>query len=129
MRIQAILVGRLQALSHHHILRQPGRKLLEMAHNRRQLAAHRRYRAALRGEPSTVIVTRQGTGRSSRVWLTFNGATRTTVVMTNPETVQLCELLTKGTAPVQRRPPAHLAVSPSEAMSSVPGRAETALDR
>ena len=61
------------------------------------------FRAALpgrtpEGEPSNVIVTRQGTGQSGRVWLTFNGAIKTTVVMTNPETVQLCELLNKATA-------------------------------
>jgi hypothetical protein len=45
-----------------------------------------------------VIVTRQGLGNAGRVWLTFNGAIKTTVVMTNPETVQLCELLTNATA-------------------------------
>jgi hypothetical protein len=50
------------------------------------------------GEPHTVIVTRQGLGNAGRVWLTFNGAIRTTVVMTNPETVQLCELLTNAAA-------------------------------
>ncbi len=50
------------------------------------------------GELSTVIVTRQGTGSNGRVWLTFNGAIKTTVVMTNPETAQLCELLSKATA-------------------------------
>jgi hypothetical protein len=37
-------------------------------------------------------------GQSGRVWLTFNGAIKTTVVMTNPETMQLCELLNKATA-------------------------------
>jgi hypothetical protein len=50
------------------------------------------------GKPATVIVTRQGLGRDGRVWLTFNGAIKTTVVMTNPEMVQLCELLNKATA-------------------------------
>ncbi len=50
------------------------------------------------GEPSTVIVTRQGLGRAARVWLTFHGAIKTTVVMTNPETVQLSELLNQATA-------------------------------
>ncbi len=64
------------------------------------------FRAALpgrtpQGEPSTVIVTRQGTGQFGRVWLTFNGAIKTTVVMTDPETVQLCELLTQATATPQ----------------------------
>ena len=49
------------------------------------------------GDPSTVIVTRQGLGSAARVWLTFHGAIKTTVVMTNPETMQLCELLNKAT--------------------------------
>jgi hypothetical protein len=49
------------------------------------------------GQPATVIVTRQGLGRDGRGWLTFNRAIKTTVVMTNPETVQLCELLNKAT--------------------------------
>ncbi len=39
------------------------------------------FRGAMRGrtpdgEPTTVIVTRQGLGRDGRVWLTFNGAIR-----------------------------------------------------
>lgn len=42
------------------------------------------FRAALpgrtpEGERSTLIVTRQGVGRDGRVWLTFNGAIKTTV--------------------------------------------------
>ncbi|MGH3837754.1 MAG: hypothetical protein ACRDSF_18930, partial [Pseudonocardiaceae bacterium] len=41
------------------------------------------------GEPGTLIVTRQGLGRNGRVWLTFNGAIRTTVVLTDGETGQL----------------------------------------
>lgn len=49
------------------------------------------------GEPHTVNVTQQGLGNAGRVWLTFNGAIRTTVVMTNPEAAQLCELLNKAT--------------------------------
>jgi hypothetical protein len=52
------------------------------------------------GEFTTVIVTRQGLGRAGRVWLTFNGAIKTTVVMTDGETGQLGELLDKAT--VQR---------------------------
>lgn len=61
------------------------------------------FRAALRsctpnGEPHTVIVTRQGMGNAGRVWLTFNGAIRTTVVLTNQETITLCELLTNAAA-------------------------------
>ena len=49
------------------------------------------------GQPATVIVTRQGLGRDGRGWLTFNGVIKITVVMTNPERVQLCELLNKAT--------------------------------
>lgn len=56
------------------------------------------------GEPNTMIVTRQGLGNAGRVWLTFNGAIRTTVVMTNPETAQLCELLNKATTARHRKP-------------------------
>jgi hypothetical protein len=63
------------------------------------------FRATLRartpaGEFATVIVTRQGLGRAGRVWLTFEGAIKTTAVMTDPETEQLVELLGKAiTAP------------------------------
>lgn len=49
------------------------------------------------GAYSTVIITRQGLGRAGRVWLTFNGAVKTTVVMTDPETGQLAELLGEAT--------------------------------
>ncbi|MGH3700296.1 MAG: hypothetical protein ACRDQ9_00335 [Pseudonocardiaceae bacterium] len=45
-----------------------------------------------------MIVTRQGMGNAGRVWLTFNGAIRTTVVLTNQETITLCELLTNAAA-------------------------------
>jgi hypothetical protein len=31
------------------------------------------------GQLATVIVTRQGLGRNGRVWLTFNGAIKTTL--------------------------------------------------
>ena len=44
-------------------------------------------------ERATVIVLRRGEGLNGRVWLTFNGAIKTTVVMTNPETSELVELL------------------------------------
>jgi hypothetical protein len=61
------------------------------------------FRATMRGytpdgELSTMIVTRQGLGSAARVWLTFHGAIKTTVVMTNPETVKLSELLNQATA-------------------------------
>ncbi|MGH3984552.1 MAG: hypothetical protein ACRDST_18170 [Pseudonocardiaceae bacterium] len=52
------------------------------------------------GQPATVIVTRQGHGRDGHVWLTFDGAIKTTVMMTDGETGQLGELLGKAT--VQR---------------------------
>jgi hypothetical protein len=56
------------------------------------------FRATLRartpdGDLSTVIVLRRGLGHAARVWLTFNGAIKTTVVMTDPETVRLVGLL------------------------------------
>lgn len=45
------------------------------------------------GDFTTVIVLRRGLGSSARVWLTFNGAIKTTVVMTEPETEELVGLL------------------------------------
>ena len=45
------------------------------------------------GYNATVIVLRRGEGLNGRVWLTFNGAIKTTVVMTDPETEKLVELL------------------------------------
>lgn len=45
------------------------------------------------GDPSTVIILRRGLGQAGRVWLTFNGAIKTTVVMTDLETEQLMGLL------------------------------------
>jgi hypothetical protein len=60
------------------------------------------FRGTLRGHTpdghnSTVIVTRQGLGSESRVWLTFDGGIRTTVVMTDDETGELIALLDKAT--------------------------------
>lgn len=52
------------------------------------------------GDRATVIVLRRGMGSTARVWLTFSGAIKTTVVMTNPETAELVELL--GDAQVAR---------------------------
>jgi hypothetical protein len=56
------------------------------------------FRATLRGqtpegEPSTLIVTRQGLGHAGRAWLTFNGAMTTTVALTDQEAGQLARLL------------------------------------
>lgn len=45
------------------------------------------------GDFTTLIVTRKGEGNGARVWLTFDGAIKTTVVMTNGETGQLGKLL------------------------------------
>jgi hypothetical protein len=45
------------------------------------------------GDYATVIVLRRGLGSSARVWLTFSGAIKTTVVMTEPETEELVGLL------------------------------------
>ncbi len=49
------------------------------------------------GRQSTVIVTRQGLGSEGRVWLTFHGAIKATVAMTDPQTAELIELLDKAT--------------------------------
>lgn len=52
------------------------------------------FRAALsgrtpEGELSTLIITRQGLGRGGRVWLTFDGAIKKTVVLkSNPEAAE-----------------------------------------
>lgn len=51
---------------------------------------------SLNGEPHTVIVLRRGLGSDARIWLTLNGAWKTTVSMADPEVSQLCELLTKA---------------------------------
>jgi hypothetical protein len=51
---------------------------------------------SLNGEPHTVVVLRRGLGGNARVWLTLNGAWKTTVSMADPEVSQLCELLTKA---------------------------------
>lgn len=51
---------------------------------------HERYREVLNlrtpeGEAASVIVTRQGFGCRGRVWLTFQGAIKTTVMMDTEE--------------------------------------------
>ena len=46
------------------------------------------------GQAHTVIVMRRGFGNQARVWLTLNGALKTTIQMTDPEAAQLAELLT-----------------------------------
>ncbi|MGH3939244.1 MAG: hypothetical protein ACRDTG_11530 [Pseudonocardiaceae bacterium] len=54
------------------------------------------------GHATTLIVLRRGLGHAARVWLTFDGAIRTTAVLTDPETVRLAGLL--GDAQGARRP-------------------------
>ncbi|MCA1674397.1 MAG: hypothetical protein LC799_20145 [Actinobacteria bacterium] len=54
------------------------------------------------GEPTTLIVTRKGLGSAGRTWLTFNGAIRTTVVLTDQEAEQLTGML--GEASGARKP-------------------------
>ena len=56
------------------------------------------FRATLRartpeGDVTTLIVLRRGLGHAGRVWLTFDGALKTTAVLTDPETVRLVGLL------------------------------------
>lgn len=72
------------------------------------------YRATLRartpeGDATTVLVLRRGLGHAARVWLTFDGAIKTTAVLTDPETVHLVELLgdaqgARWTSRHERRP-------------------------
>jgi hypothetical protein len=56
------------------------------------------FRAMLRsqtpdGEPTTVIVTRQGVSRAGYVWLTSNGRLKATVMLTSQEAEQLAGML------------------------------------
>lgn len=62
------------------------------------------YRGTLKGrtpegERATVIVTRQGLGRAGRVWLTFLGALKTTMSMSDDEAGRLVELLRAARGP------------------------------
>jgi hypothetical protein len=66
------------------------------------------YRATLQGrsasgEPATLIVTRQGCGSGSRVWLTFDGAIATTLTMTDEQAARLTELLNEARGRVDER--------------------------
>ncbi|MGQ0773505.1 MAG: hypothetical protein ACT4NY_03655 [Pseudonocardiales bacterium] len=45
------------------------------------------------GDVTTLIVLRRGLGHDARVWLTLDGAIKTTAVLTDPETVHLVGLL------------------------------------
>lgn len=62
-------------------------------------AAQETYRATLPartldGQLHTLIVTRRGLGTRARTWLTLHGAWKTTVELTDPEAIQLADLLT-----------------------------------
>lgn len=62
------------------------------------------YRGTLQGRsadgrPATVIVTRQGLGRAGRIWLTFLGALKTMMSMSNDEAGRLAELLHAARGP------------------------------
>ena len=52
--------------------------------------------STVEGEPQTAIVLRRGLGRNARVWLTLNGARKTTLRMTDAEARRLVELLTEA---------------------------------
>lgn len=59
---------------------------------------HETYRGTVEGrtpsgESATVIITRQGLGIDARVWLTFDGAIKTTTVLTDQKVAELRELL------------------------------------
>jgi hypothetical protein len=45
------------------------------------------------GEPTALIVTRRGVGRSGQVWLVDTGRITTTVVLTSQEAQQLARML------------------------------------
>ncbi|MGA9694607.1 MAG: hypothetical protein WBR33_24820, partial [Pseudonocardiaceae bacterium] len=56
------------------------------------------YRATMRVQtpedgPSTLIITRQGLGRSARIWLTLEGSIRSTVVLDDQQVNQLTSKL------------------------------------
>ena len=62
------------------------------------------YRGTLEGRavdgcPATVIVTRQGLGQAGRVWLTFLGALKTIMSMTDDEAGRLADLLHAARGP------------------------------
>lgn len=50
----------------------------------------------LNGKSHTLIVLRRDLGERPRVWLTWNGARKTMVCLTDPEVRALRELLTKA---------------------------------
>jgi hypothetical protein len=62
------------------------------------------YRAVItlrtpEGETATVIVMRRGRGQAGRVWLTFNGALKTIVVMNDQEAGQMTDAIDAARKP------------------------------
>lgn len=51
------------------------------------------------GDRATLIVTRQGLGRSGRIWLTFLGAIKATQAMTDQQADRLIELIRAAQCP------------------------------
>jgi hypothetical protein len=56
------------------------------------------YRATIQlrtpdGDRATLLVLRRGCGRSGRVWLTFDGAVRTTVMMDDGESGEVSDMI------------------------------------
>lgn len=59
------------------------------------------FRSTLRvrnpdGDPATLIVTRQGSGRTAKTWVTFDGGWISTAVLDRAEMAQLTTLLTEA---------------------------------
>lgn len=57
-----------------------------------------RYRSTIQlrtpdGEPATLIVLRRGRGRAGRVWITFDGAIKTTLTMTDRESDEVTSMI------------------------------------
>lgn len=57
-----------------------------------------RYRSTIQlrtpdGEPATLIVLRRGRGRDGRVWITFDGAIKTTLTMNDPESDEVISMI------------------------------------
>ncbi|MGH3932431.1 MAG: hypothetical protein ACRDTF_20925 [Pseudonocardiaceae bacterium] len=57
-----------------------------------------RFRATIQlrtpaGEPTTIIILGRGRGRDGRVWLTFDGALKTTVTMDDQEVDKVIDMI------------------------------------
>jgi len=73
--------------------RRPGRG----THQQRSRLAKTLQGHTTDGEPATIIVTRQGLDHAGRVWLTFDGAIKTTLVLTDQEATGLVGLVSDAT--------------------------------